>query len=932
METNINKLLKDMQKLSTAEEVRRLINCYSLDKTGKVTAISLSNEHKNAKNLSRLILDEEAVALQYINISGIETLREIVFRAALPELIYADFSRCKLTEITLPPGFLKLEQLYLHNNQLQQITFQGACPKMILLDLANNQLTDFSLPAGFEKLAYLYLPDNKLKSLQLPSDAGRLNTLHLRNNKLDDLPENLVGFSDMEVLYLHGNPLLKLPKQIISEDERASSWEAVRSYLQELGKAAIINDRAKLIIVGNGRVGKTSMYRRLKGLPFRKNEPYTHGVQLGLLEKKNLTEVKTDKLNLTVWDFGGQDIFYATHQFFLSEEAVYLLAWTNEENVEPHRLSENERLSFNEKWRSCDYWLDNIRLYSAAGPLLMVQTNSDLPATQLVFNPEWGKEPFNARSLSFSAAKDYGLPELKNHLVHLLNNSMPLLGKEFPKSYDTVIKSLKKQNVPYITFKDFKIICEKSQITKGNEKELLKFLNNAGVVVYFDSPLLNDTIYIDPNWLTRMVYGLINNKLRKLNGIIDEDYLNDALNVLTAKEKEQFVTLLQKFELIFKRSGDSPPTYIAPQYLPECLSYNEKSFYSSAKERLSRVFTFRFTKFVPENLMINFLSRYGPFSNNVYWKHGIYFNYERQECIVELTLEGEILEVYAGNGLETYDLQQRICNAFVELGKNAQAEISLDNNIWVSWQELKKQFHEFSSEPNHQFFASDGYTKVYLKDYLHFFQAEKSIIDPPEKPSPEIFFSYAWGDQEEKGESREKIANDLYESLKRQDYNVKRDKEEIGYKMSITDFMKRISKGSFVVAIISDKYLKSPYCMFELLETYRKSNSDAEEFKAKIFPLVLEDAKIHSPISKLDYQLYWNNKLDELRNKINQIGWENAGESINEYDKLKEIAVNVVKLIQIFQDINTMNPAMLKENSFEIIRNSIEERIMSSQV
>jgi len=734
----------------------------------------------------------------------------------------------------------------------------------------------------------------------------------------------------MEALYLHGNPLLKLPKQIISEDERASSWEAVRSYLQELGKAAIINDRAKLIIVGNGRVGKTSMYRRLKGLPFRKNEPYTHGVQLGLLEKKNLPEVKTDKLNLTVWDFGGQDIFYATHQFFLSEEAVYLLAWTHEENVEPHRLSENERLSFNEKWRSCDYWLDNIRLYSAAGPLLMVQTNSDLPATQLVFNPEWGKEPFNAKSLSFSAAKDYGLPELKNHLVYLLNNSMPLLGKEFPKSYDTVIKSLKKQNVPYITFKDFKIICEKSQITKGNEKELLKFLNNAGVVVYFDSPLLNDTIYIDPNWLTRMVYGLINNKLRKLNGIIDEDYLNDALNVLTAKEKEQFVTLLQKFELIFKRSGDSPPTYIAPQYLPECLSYNEKSFYSSAKERLSRVFTFRFTKFVPENLMINFLSRYGPFSNNVYWKHGIYFNYERQECIVELTLEGEILEVYAGNGLETYDLQQRICNAFVELGKNAQAEISLDNNIWVSWQELKKQFHEFSSEPNHQFFASDGYTKVYLKDYLHFFQAEKSITDPPEKPSPEIFFSYAWGDKKEEGESREAVVNEVYESLKKEGYTVIRDKMDLGYRGFISDFIDRIGKGDLIVVVTSDKYFRSPYCMYELYKIALDSKLDKHHFADRVLPIAFEFIDFTDPVVFELYDDFWESKYNKMDDLFKRKSKRMKQPQFDLFDKIRTIYENYGDIVGWLSDMNCLNVNILKKNNFEVIRKAIEGKFGNS--
>ena len=249
METTIKKLVKGLQQLLSVDAVRRETDAFALDDAGRVTAISISKEHNNVKDLSGLILDEDAAALQYLCISGIETLREVVFRTALPELTHADLSRCALAGITLPPGFSKLEQLYLHHNQLQQITFEAACPGLMLLDLANNQLAGFSLPHGFKKLAYLYLPDNKLESLQLPSDATELNILHLRNNLLKDLPGNLLDFANLEALYLFGNPLPSIPKEVIESDERKSSWEGVRSYLKELSKATILNDRAKLIIV-----------------------------------------------------------------------------------------------------------------------------------------------------------------------------------------------------------------------------------------------------------------------------------------------------------------------------------------------------------------------------------------------------------------------------------------------------------------------------------------------------------------------------------------------------------------------------------------------------------------------------------------------------------------------------------------------------------
>ena len=67
--------------------------------------------------------------------------------------------------------------------------------------------------------------------------------------------------------------------------------------------------------------------------------------------------------------------------------------------------------------------------------------------------------------------------------------------------------------------------------------------------------------------------------------------------------------------------------------------------------------------------------------------------------------------------------------------------------------------------------------------------------------------------------------------------------------------MKKIGAGKAVVVVISDKYLKSPYCMFELMEIYRNHN-----FTERIFPIVLEDADIFEPLSKLEYLSFWRKK------------------------------------------------------------------------
>ena len=81
-----------------------------------------------------------------------------------------------------------------------------------------------------------------------------------------------------------------------------------------------------------------------------------------------------------------------------------------------------------------------------------------------------------------------------------------------------------------------------------------------------------------------------------------------------------------------------------------------------------------------------------------------------------------------------------------------------------------------------------------------------------------------------------KIVNDLYESLKQDGYEVVRDKYDLGYRGFISDFMARIGAGKNIVIAISRKYVKSPYCMFELYEIARNSGFDKYKFRERVLP------------------------------------------------------------------------------------------------
>ncbi|MBK9210560.1 MAG: hypothetical protein IPL71_20670 [Anaerolineales bacterium] len=97
------------------------------------------------------------------------------------------------------------------------------------------------------------------------------------------------------------------------------------------------------MLVGEGNVGKTTLLKALKGPRTtddgpRQNEPTTHGVEIDIHGLK-LPHPEKDgvEIQLNAWDFGGQDVYRVTHQFFFSRRSLYLLVW------EPRRASSNVR-------------------------------------------------------------------------------------------------------------------------------------------------------------------------------------------------------------------------------------------------------------------------------------------------------------------------------------------------------------------------------------------------------------------------------------------------------------------------------------------------------------------------------------------------------------------------------------------------------------
>lgn len=178
-----------------------------------------------------------------------------------------------------------------------------------------------------------------------------------------------------------------------------------------------------------------------------------------------------------------------------------------------------------------------------------------------------------------------------------------------------------------------------------------------------------------------------------------------------------------------------------------------------------------------------------------------------------------------------------------------------------------------------------------------------------------IYISYAW-----KGES-ENLVNKIDESLQKRGVIIVRDKRDLGYKGSIKEFMEQIGKGLCVIVVISDKYLKSPNCMFELVEI-----AENKQFHTRIFPIVLSDANIYDPIQRLEYVKYWEDQRQKLADAMRTVDPANLHGIRDDIDNYTRFRAEISELVSTLKDMNTLTPEMHKDSDFNGLFTAIERR------
>jgi hypothetical protein len=179
-----------------------------------------------------------------------------------------------------------------------------------------------------------------------------------------------------------------------------------------------------------------------------------------------------------------------------------------------------------------------------------------------------------------------------------------------------------------------------------------------------------------------------------------------------------------------------------------------------------------------------------------------------------------------------------------------------------------------------------------------------------------VFVSYAWNPESCA------VVDRLQQALGEQGIRLLRDREEVRFKDSIGDFMRRIGRGKCVVVVISEKYLKSENCMFEMVEIAK-----ATGLRERIFPIVLPDANIYRATGRIRYLQHWESEIQSLDAALKTVRGDNLTKlqaDLNVYAEIRRLFDGIADTLR---DMNALSPSQHEDTGFEELIRRVRETL-----
>jgi len=506
---------------------------------------------------------------------------------SLAQLTNLHFVDLRGNQITTIPECLaqlaNLQHLYLSGNQITAIPDSLAqLANLQRLDLSGNQIT--LIPDCLAQLANLQRLNLSGNQITVIADSlaqlANLQTLILDDNQITAIPHSLTQLIKLQRLELSGNPL---PDELF-----AALKQGIPTFFRHLeatAKRKVFPRTVKLVLLGEPKSGKTTLLEALKGnqQPCDESRKETLGVNVVTLEKPHPTD--HEAMYLSAWDFAGQHMEQATHQFFLTENAIYLILWHARQGTESGK-------------RDLWYWLELLKMRVREPKFLLVATHTehtppDLNLSEIHSNYQGcqGHFPIELSSLK-------GVAALEAKILALAADS-PALRAAWPPEWLEVRNAVRKLRLaqPHMTPTAFRSLMEKNGVSLHEmQKDLAGQLHSLGEILYYqEREELANLVILDPEWMAQLIALVVRSTAaREQHGILRKGDLDKLWSneQLQPSVQNHLISLMDWFDLTYSTGQASEPGIVV-EALPYSMPADRKQIELPAgRPQMEMIFRF----------------------------------------------------------------------------------------------------------------------------------------------------------------------------------------------------------------------------------------------------------------------------------------------------------------------------------------------------
>ena len=524
------------------------------------------------------------IQLRALNLSGNRLTTLPKWLGQFRQLGTLNLSSNLLTALPESLGQLnELQTLHLSSNRLKALPDSlGQLSQLHTLNLSFNGKLHFpDFLSSLLQLREIRCSENGLKTL--PMWLGNLRSLAYLDsvsNQITELPVSLNQLTHLRHLGLTRNPL---------NPELAAAYkeglDAVKRYLRAKAAEQAILNEAKLILVGEGEVGKSCLLSALRGDEWIEGRDTTHGIEI---KPVKVTDPSKDiKITLNGWDFGGQRVYRPTHQLFFSSPAVYLIVWKPREGSQAGAVKE---------------WIKLVKHREPDAKILVVATHGgpkerqpDIDRQEIwdLFGKDTVIDFFHVDSRPPKLNKKTkkrtgvckGIKELKDAITRVAA-SLPEMGRTFPKHWQDAREPLRKMPDAYLPLDRVFAIFKEHKVDEEDARLLLRICHRVGDLIHYEhDATLGNIVVLKPDWLATAISFVLDDKetrdighgLIKLDrlGLLWNDPERAEENRYAADLHPLFLRLMERFDLSYRiaehgaANGKSLIAQLVPDVRPE---------------------------------------------------------------------------------------------------------------------------------------------------------------------------------------------------------------------------------------------------------------------------------------------------------------------------------------------------------------------------